>query len=59
MRWIERLKQVAGWDLFLQVLAVGALVALGVFVLMTESCNGEANASARIELSREAGRGCG
>ena len=49
MRWLERLKQVAGWDLFLQILAVGVLIALGAFTLMTESCQGEANASTRIE----------
>ncbi len=49
MRWIERLKQFAGWDLFLQVLAVGVLFALGAFVLMTDSCQGGANANPRIE----------
>lgn len=44
MRWSERLKRVAGWDLFLQVLAVGVLVALGAFVLATDRCQGEASA---------------
>ena len=42
MSWIKRLKQVAGWDLFLEILAVGVLIALGAFTLMTESCQGEA-----------------
>ena len=44
MRWIERLKQIAGWDLFLEILAVGVLFALGAFVLITQSCQGETNA---------------
>ncbi len=49
MSWIKRLKQVAGWDLFFEILAVGVLIALGACTLMTESCQGEANASTRIE----------
>lgn len=48
MSWIKRLKQVAGWDLFLEILAVGVLIALGAFTLMTESCQGEANAHTHV-----------
>ncbi len=54
MSWIKRLKQVAGWDLFLEILAVGVLIALGAFTLMTESCQGEANAGTRIERTDQA-----
>ena len=39
MRWIDRLKWFAGWDLFLQVVAVLMLVALGVAVLASERCS--------------------
>jgi len=49
VRWIERLKEAAGWDLFLQVLALLVLLALGAFAISTERCQDEASASTRVE----------
>lgn len=39
MRWLDRLKWLAGWDLFLQVVALLVLVALGVVALASDRCS--------------------
>lgn len=56
MKWIERLKWAAGWDLFLEVVAIIVLFGAGVAVLMFRSCGGEDGAHAhvgRVELVAE------
>ena len=50
MRWVERLKQVAGWDLFLQLVAVAVIFGLGLFVVLSESCEARASGA---DLLRE------
>lgn len=40
MKWVERLRVAAGWDLFLQLLAILLLVIAGIWVLASRSCEG-------------------
>jgi len=39
VKWLDRLKWFAGWDLFLQVVALLVVVALGVAVLVSDRCS--------------------
>ncbi len=60
MKWSERLKWIAGWDLFLQAVVLMALVALGISVLATDRCSGaEANAEPVLRVPPAAAPGAG
>jgi len=51
MRWLDRLRWFAGWDLFLQVVALLVLVALGLAVLVSDQCSGaQAGAAPRTAI---------
>lgn len=59
MRWLDRLKWFAGWDLFLQVAALLVLVALGVAVLASDRCrNAQAGswAASQTKIEESASR---
>lgn len=51
------MKQVAGWDLFLEIVAIVVIFIFGLFVLLSESCEGKAVNSAPPQVSVSAGRG--
>jgi len=59
VRWLDRLKWFAGWDFFLQVVALLILVALGVAVLASDRCSnaqGGSSAASQTTIEESASR---